>query len=428
MIDIQLLRDEAEKVKKGVADKQMDPLLVGRVLELDKTRLSLLGEVENLRAQRNKLAKARDIEGGKEVKKKLQEVEPQLEKIEKELEEVFTQIPNLPAPDVPVGKNESENKVLRSWGTPKEFSFKPKDHLDLGDALGIINVEKAAEVSGSRFGYLIGDVVLMQFALIQFALETLTSREKVAEIAKSVENLSDTPFIPVLPPVIVKSEVMKKMDRFDPIDDRYYLENDDSLLIGSAEHTLGPFHLNEVFAEKDLPLRYLGYSTSFRREAGTYGKDTRGIFRVHQFDKLEMESFSLPEHGESEQKLMVAIQEYLVQQLGIPYQVMSICTGDMGKPDYRQIDINMWMPGQNAYRETHTSDYMTDYQSRRLNTRVRVKNETGYVHMNDATAFAMGRTLIAILENYQEADGSIVIPEVLRKWMGKDKIVKNAKA
>jgi len=435
MIDIQLIRDEAEKVKSKVAVKQYNPAIVDRVKDLDEKKRVLLHEVEQLRAEKNKIAKEASpsasplpspseelYKRGKEIKETLQERETALTKVEREFEEALMQVPNLPADDVPIGKDESENKVIRTWGTPREFSFKPKDHLELGEALGIIDVEKAAEVSGSRFGYLKGDVVLLQFALIQFVLETLTNREKVSEIAKSVENSTGTPFTPVLPPVIVKSEIMKKMDRFDPVDERYYLEKDDSLLIGSAEHTLGPLHLNEVFNEKDLPVRYLGYSTSFRREAGTYGKDTRGIFRVHQFDKLEMESFSLPEHGESEQKLMVAIQEYLVQHLGIPYQVMSICTGDMGKPDYRQIDVNMWMPGQNAYRETHTSDYMTDYQSRRLNTKVRIKNETKFVHMNDATALAMGRTIIAILENYQEADGSVVIPEVLRKWMGKNKI------
>jgi seryl-tRNA synthetase len=212
------------------------------------------------------------------------------------------------------------------------------------------------------------------------------------------------------------------MDRFDPIEDRYYLEKDNALLVGSAEHTLGPMHMDEVLTEKDLPIRYLGYSTSFRREAGTYGKDTRGIFRVHQFDKVEIESFTTSEHGDKEQELMVAIQEYLLQKLEIPYQVIMICSGEMGKPDYRQIDIECWIPGQGRYRETHTSDYMTDYQARRLNTKVSIKGKTEFVHMNDATAIAIGRTIIAILENCQQKDGSVVIPKVLQKWVGKDKI------
>lgn len=438
MIDIQLIRDDPEKVKKGVTDKKFDPALVDKARELDEKKRMLIQEVEKLRAERNKTAKEASPSAspspspseelhkkGKEIKDALQDKESELSKVEKEFEEVFEKVPNLPADDVPFGKDESENKVLRTWGSPKEFPFKPKDHLELSEALDIIDVERASEVSGSRFGYLKGDAVLLQFALIQFTLSVLTNRAEVGEIAKSVNNHFDNPFIPILPPVIVKSDVMKKMDRFDPVDDRYYLEQDDSLLIGSAEHTLGPLHLNETLAQKNLPIRYLGYSTSFRREAGTYGKDTRGIFRVHQFDKLEMESFSLPEYGGSEQNLMVAIQEYLVQQLGIPYQVMIMCTGDMGKPDHRQIDLNMWLPGQDQYRETHTSDYMTDYQARRLNTKVRVKDGNEFLHMNDATAFAMGRTLIAILENYQEEDGSVTIPEVLRKWMGKDKITKS---
>ena len=196
--------------------------------------------------------------------------------------------------------------------------------------------------------------------------------------------------------------------------ERYAIERDNQYLIGSAEHTLGPIHMDTTFNEKDLPLRYFAFTPAFRREAGSYGKDTKGILRQHQFDKLEMESFSTPEQGLAEQELMQALE--------IPYQVVAICTGDMGGPDFRQMDIESWMPGQGKYRETHTSDYMTDYQSRRLNTRVRTKNGTEFVHMNDATAFAMGRTIIAILENYQNEDGSINIPSVLQKWMGKSKI------
>ena len=260
--------------------------------------------------------------------------------------------------------------------------------------------------------------MLLQFALIQFIMAALTDRKIIKQLADKVGNPFDKPFTPVLLPVMVKSEVMKKMDRFDPLGDRYYLEQDEVLLIGSAEHTLGPIHMNEIIKEKDLPIRYIGYSTAFRREAGSYGKDMAGILRRHQFDKAEMETFVQAEYGQLEQNLIVAIQEYLLQRLNIPYQVVAVCSGDMGKPDFRQIDIECWMPGQNKYRETHTSDYMTDFQSRRLN--IKYKTKTGdkkFVHMNDATAFAMGRILIAIIENYQQKDGSIIIPEVLRKYM-----------
>jgi len=382
-----------------------------------------LAEIEEFRAKRNQAAKAKKVEEGKKLKLQLQKLEPELKKAESKFKKALYQIPNIVASDVPEGKDESENKVLRKWGEPKKFDFKPKDHMELGEALDIIDTETSSKVSGTRFNYLKGDAVKLQFALIQFAFETLTDQKIVKMIAKSVKNSSDKPFVPVIPPVIAKSEVMKRMDRFDPIEDRYYLEKDNALLIGSAEHTLGPMHMDEVLIEKDLPIRYLGYSTSFRREAGTYGKDTRGILRVHQFDKVEMESFTAPEHGDKEQELMVAIQEYLLQKLEIPYQVVVMCSGDMGKPDYRQIDIECWMPGQGKYRETHTSDYMTDYQARGLNTKVSIKGKTEFVHMNDATVFAVGRTIIAIMENCQQKDGSIVIPKVLQKWVGKEKII-----
>jgi seryl-tRNA synthetase len=215
------------------------------------------------------------------------------------------------------------------------------------------------------------------------------------------------------------------MARLEPREERYHTEADDLYLVGSAEHTLGPIHMDEVIPAEKLPIRYAGYSTAFRREAGAASKDTRGIIRMHQFDKLELESFCLPEHSYQEQDFFVAIQEYIMKSLGLPYQVVLICTGDMGGPDHRQFDIETWMPGQNKYRETQTSDLMTSYQSRRLNTRFKKKDEKpDFVHMNDATAIAVGRTLVAIMENNQQADGSIKIPEVLQKYMGKSVIAK----
>lgn len=427
MLDIAFIRENPEKVKKGVSAKQLDPKIVDRVLTLDKKWRELLQVVEKLRQERNALAKKRTQKAtskAKKVKQELKKLEAKLRKLAEDYENALFQIPNLPAEDVPVGKDESENKVLRKWGKPKKLDFKPKDHIELGELLNVIDTKTSAKVSGARFNYLKGDAVMLQFALIQFALEALTDRQIVRKIAKSVGNPSDKPFVPVIPPVIAKSEVMRKMARFDPIEDKYYLEKDDVLLVGSAEHTLGPMHMDEVLAEKDLPIRYLGYSTSFRREAGTYGKDTGGILRVHQFDKVEMESFTTPENSDKEQEFFVAIQEYLMQSLEIPYQVVAICTGEMGAPDYRQIDIEAWLPGQGKYRETHTSDNMTDYQARRLNTRAQSKGETEFVHMNDATAFAIGRTIIAILENFQQRDGSVTIPKVLKKWLGKEKIIR----
>lgn len=422
MLDINFIRDNSDKVKAGISAKGYDATLVDNVLKLDKQRREVLQLVEGLRAERNRVAELKDIERGKAVKSELKVREPELDKVNKEFEEVLFQIPNIPAEDVPIGKDESENKVIRKWGEPKEFAFKPKEHMEMGESLGIIDTEKSAKISGARFNYLFGEAALLQFALIQFALSVLTNEKIIGKIAQQVGNPYSKPFIPVIPPVFAKSEIMKKMDRFHPIEERYYLEKDDLLLIGSAEHTLGPLHMGETLSDKDLPIRYVGYSTSFRREAGAYGKDVKGILRRHQFDKLEMESFTLPKDGDAEQKLMVAIQEHLMQELGIPYQIVVLCTGDMGKPDIRHIDIEAWMPGQGKYRETHTSDYMGDYQARRLNTRVKKGKETHFVYMNDATAIAIGRTLIAILENYQQEDGSVKIPEVLQKFMGLSEI------
>jgi seryl-tRNA synthetase len=224
----------------------------------------------------------------------------------------------------------------------------------------------------------------------------------------------------------MRTAVMNRMARLHPMDERYVFEKDDLVLIGSAEHTLGPLHMDEIVEEKDLPIRYFGYTPAFRREAGAAGKDTRGILRQHQFDKIELETFVLPEHSMNEQNFIVGIQEYVMRKLNLPYQVILKCTMDQGAPNHRGIDIETWMPGQEAYRETHSSDLMTSYQARRLNTRVRRTDGTiEPVHMNDATVFAMGRTLIAIMENYQHQDGSIAGPKVLQQYMGKDIIAKS---
>ena len=415
MLDIKFIRENAEAVKE-VCRKKKAECDIDRLLELDKKRRETLKELEELKARQNKLG--REHQGqAKKMKLQIKDLEPVLKKAEEELNEFLLDVPNLISPDTPEGPDESANVVVRKFKEPTKFDFQPKDHMELGRLNNLIDTEKAARISGARFNYLFNEAVMLQFALIQFVLKTLTSHDVIKQLADKVGNPYSAPFTPVLPPVIAKAKVMKKMDRFDPIEDRYYLEQDDSLLVGSAEHTLGPLHLDEIIDEKDLPIRYVGYSTAFRREAGSYGRDTAGILRRHQFDKLEMETFVPPEYGLLEQELIVAIQEYLVRQLDIPYQVVVLCAGDMGKPDFRQIDIECWMPGQNKYRETHTSDYMTDYQARRLNTRVRRKDgRLEFAHMNDATAFAIGRILIAILENYQQEDGSVLIPEVLQKY------------
>ena len=437
MLDINFIRENQERVKESIKNRGKVDIDIDELLKIDETRRGLILDRDSLRAQKNKISEEvsqkqilpvgrQDDERDKaiveasEIKEKLKVVETNLNKVEEEFKDKVLLVPNVTSPKMPVGKDESENVVLRKWGEPKKFDFEIKDHVDLGKSLDIIDIEKATEVSGSRFYYLKNDAVLLQFALINFVIKTLINENILKDLAKKVGNPYFKAFVPVLPPVMIKPEVMKKMDRLDPIDERFELKKDPLILVGSAEHTLGPYHMNEILDKKVLPIRYIGYSTSFRREAGSYGKDTRGIIRVHQFDKLEMETLVPKEFGEVEQDFIVSIQEYLVQQLEIPYQVIQICTGDAGKPDYNQIDINCWIPSQNKYRETHTSDYMTNYQSRRLNTRYRDGNEVEYVHMNDATAFAIGRTLVAILENNQQKDGSVLIPKVLQEYVGKD--------
>ena len=427
MLDITFIRENPDIIRAAMKHKRREGVDLDRLLHLADERKKLAGEVSEINRKRNEAAAARDGEAGKKLKDDLRNVEEQYQAVEKELLSLLIQLPNIPSADTPVGPDESGNVVVRQWGEKPTFSFAAKPHWELGEMLGIIDSEKAAEVSGARFTYLKGDLAPMQFALLQFVLKTLTSEEILGTIIKGAGlSVSAKPFIPVIPPIMMRSQVMNRMARLDPIDERYYFEKDDLVFIGSAEHTLGPLHMDETLTPEHLPLRYVAYTPAFRREAGAAGKDTRGILRLHQFDKIEMESFTLPEEGLAEQDLFVAIQEYCMQQLGIPYQVMLICTGDMGFPDQRQFDIESWMPGQGVYRETHTSDYVGGFQSRRLNTKVkRADGTTEPVHMNDATAIAMGRTLIAILENYQEADGSIRIPAVLRPFMlGKERIEK----
>jgi len=434
MLDIKFIRENVKRVKEAAKNKNIK-VDIDELLKLDEEKRGAQRKVDDLRTQRNELAQsakngkpsAEKIAKGKDLKEEIGKLENKQEGIEERFNELMMQVPNITSDDTPVGKDETENKVLRIVGEPTKFDFKPKNHMQLGEAHNIIDTERATITSGARFNYLFGEAVLLQFAIVQFVFATLTDEKIIKKIADAANNPFGKPFTPVIPPVIVKSDVIKKMDRFDPIEDRYYLEQDDSLLVGSAEHSLGPLHMDEILKEEDLPIRYIGYSTAFRREAGTYGKDTAGIMRRHQFDKLEMESFIQPEYGIAEQNFIVGIQEYLVQQLEIPYQVVLKCTGDIGgKTDFRAIDIECFMPGQGKYRETHTSDYMTDFQARRLN--IKYKNKEGkkeLVHMNDATAFAIGRILIAILENFQQEDGSVKIPKVLQKYMpGNMKIIK----
>ncbi|MBI4053737.1 MAG: serine--tRNA ligase, partial [Candidatus Doudnabacteria bacterium] len=413
MLDIKFVRENTEKVKEAITAKKAKVDLV-KLFALDEEKRAVTTQLEQLRAQANLSSKAKPNDQSmivqlKQLKTQIKKLDQQKAKLEAVFSELMYQVPNVLLDDVPRGADESANKILRQHGAVPKFDFAPRDHMQLGEALDIIDIPSAARITGTRFAYLKGQAVLLQFALIQFTLDFLTDRKKVASVAEKIEKgFSSNPFIPVLPPVMIRPEIFSKMGRLTEQDkeERYYLPKDDLYLIGSAEHTLGPLHLDSTFEESQLPVRYLGFSTSFRREAGSYGRDTRGILRVHQFDKLEMESFCLAENSVKEQEFIIALQERMMQELELPYQVVLMCAGETSMPDSRQIDIETWMPGQGKYRETHTSDLMTDFQARRLNTKVRRKSgRSEFVHMNDATAFAIGRSIIAILENYQQKDG-----------------------
>lgn len=428
MLSLQFIRENPDIVRAAIKNKSTK-IDFDAFLALDDKKKNMQQEVETLRAKRNELSASMGkgkpdpavLEQAKKLKEDLQNLEKSYEEIEIEHTALLKKIPNIPTEDTPIGHTEEENVVVREWGKIPEFSFKPRDHAEIAALHGWIDKERAANVAGSRFAYLMGDLVMLQFALIQFVMTTLTSEATLKNIIKDLGlKVSSKPFTPILPPYMIRTEPYDAMDRLEPREDRYKIEGQDLWLQGSAEHVLGSMHANEIFAEKDMPVRYIGYATSFRGEAGTYGKDMEGIIRMHQFDKLEMESFSCAETSHEEHLLFSGIQEYLMQQLQIPYRKLQKCTFDIGKPNAKGSDIEAWLPGQGKYRETHTADYMTDYQARRLQTRVRRENgELELIHTNDATAFACWRALIAILENYQNEDGSVRVPEVLIPFLGK---------
>jgi seryl-tRNA synthetase len=403
MKDIKLIRDNPDLVKKKLQNRgaKVD---VDRIVNLDKEKRKLIQEIENLKAEKNKLG-AKDSEKGREIKEKIKNLEPELEKIEKEFNNLMLMVPNLPLDDVWVGKDERDNKVIKKVGPSfAKASEGKKDYLEIAEKLDIIDVQRAAKVSGSRFGYLKGGAVLLEFGLIQLAFDVLIKEG----------------FIPVVPPVMIKSEMARGMGYLEQLgkEEAYYLPQDDLYLVGTSEQSLGTMHAGEIFNEKDLPRRYVGFSTCFRREAGSYGKDTKGILRVHQFDKVEMFSFTKPEDSIKEHKLLLSLEEKLMNFLEIPYRIIQVCTGDLSVPSASTYDVEAWMPGGGEYRETHSTSNCTDFQARRLNIRYKTKDgKVNFVHTLNGTAFAIGRTLIAIIENYQQKDGSIKVPKVLQKYI-----------
>lgn len=415
MIDLKDLLQNPENYRQNLKLRGKANLLslVDEIIELKKEVNLLIRQRDEIRNLINKLSHQKPDEQTintlRQKKEDLKKIEEKMRNLENIIEEKTFLLPNLISAEVPVGKDETENIVIKTFGQPPLFNFKPKDHVELGKIYDLIDIERAAKVSGSRFYYLKNEAVLLEFALIRFVYDSLLK-----------EN-----FIPILPPVFIKEKYYQGMGRLSLTDreERYYLEKDDLYLVGSAEHTLGPYFADEILLEKDLPIRFLGFSTCFRREAGSYGKDVRGILRVHQFDKIEMFSFSLPEESEKEHQFLLSLQERIVQALNLPYRVVLICSGDIGFTDFKQYDIETWLPGQGKYRETHSCSNTTDFQARGINVRLKRKNgKLNFPHLLNATALAIGRILIAILENYQK-DDHIEIPSVLKPYLNFDKIL-----
>jgi len=429
MIDIQILRTNPDLVVQKALQKQVT-VNVRAVLDLDRSRVELIQQVETLRQRRNEISDAMKsagggkpdqtlIDEGKQIKVELADREALLKQTEEEWGALLKGIPNLAMDHVPVGETEDENVVTKTVGEKPNFTFTPRPRWEIAQARDLFDKERAAKISGSRFVYLKGGLVRLQLAIMQFVMDTLGDEAVIQKlISDNGLSISAKPFTPVIPPAMLRTEPYKASARLNAEETTYKLEGDDLWLNASAEHTLCTMYWNEVLPAEQLPIRYIGYSTSFRREAGTYGKDTEGIIRLHQFDKLEMEVFSDGQTGFEEHKLLFAIQEHLVSGLGLHYQFIQKCTADIGKPNAAGIDINCWFPGQDRFHETHTADYMTDYQARDLNVRVKKEGGVELVHTNDATAFALSRILAAIVENYQNEDGSVRVPDVLQKYMG----------
>ncbi|MGB9706769.1 MAG: serine--tRNA ligase [Microgenomates group bacterium] len=408
MLDINFIRQNPEKVKEGVKKKGYDPKIVDRVLKVDETRRQLIGEIEKLRAERNKLG-PNEIEKGKKIKETLRRLEPGLQAIEEQLKNLLYEIPNLPSDKAPIGKDESENIELRRWGEPKKFPFKPKDHLELGKLLGILDFEAGAKVTGSGFYYWQAQGAILELALIHYAFDLLRKEG----------------FVPIITPDLARSRYWVGTGYLPkgPEAQTYTIEGEDLGLIATAEVTLAGKHADEIIPEEDLPLKYIGYSCCFRREAGAYGKYSKGLYRVHQFTKAEIFIYCLPEESPKWHEYILQMEEKIYQNLGLPYRVVEMCTGDLGAMAARKFDIEVWMPGRNEYGEVTSTSNCTDYQARNLNIKVRRKNgKTEYLHMLNGTAIATSRTSLAILENYQQKDGSVLVPKVLQKYTGFSKI------
>jgi seryl-tRNA synthetase len=415
MIDPQLLKTNIEAIEENLRKRDLD-IDLDKLKLLDESRRALKFESEKLRADQKKLGKeiasASEkekvilLEKAEKISDKVKSLSEETQQKDEEFFDAWIKIPNIVNSSSPVGKTDEDNKEIKKVGEPKNIK-NPMTHLEIGENLGLIDVERASKISGSRFSYLFGDLVKIQFNLVSYTLN----------------KLSEKGFNPTIPPVLVRENALFGTGFFpDDSDQVYEVQNDDLFLVGTSEVSLAALHTDEIIDMKNLPLRYAGYSTCFRREAGTYGKDTSGIFRVHQFDKVEMFSFCDPEKSNEEHEQILAIEEEILKDLEIPYRVVDVCTGDLGASAAKKYDIEAWIPSQKKYREVTSCSNTTDFQARRLN--MRTKNEDGntILHTLNGTALAVGRILIALLENNQQSDGGVTFSDDLGKILGVNKL------
>jgi seryl-tRNA synthetase len=420
MLDIKLIRENADLVKNNLAKRNNPECLkmLDDLIALDKEWRQNNTKLNDLRHNRKqvtieiaKLKKACQNADDKfikaqEVDQKITAVEKQVVEQEAKIKNYLLNLPNLLEDSVPVGKDSSENVTVKKWGTIHEFTFQAKNHIDLALAMDQIDMERAGKISGSRFFYLKNDVAMLDMALMHFALNELQQKG----------------YTPVVPPYMMKRDAYEGVTALGDFEEVLYkIQNEDLYMIATSEHPLAAMYWNEVLKLDDMPVKLAGISTCFRKEAGAHGKDTRGIFRTHQFNKIEQFIFCKPEDSPKLHEELLANAEELFQKLGLAYRVVNVCTGDIGTVAAKKYDIEAWMPAQGDYREVVSCSNCTDYQARRLGVRYRIKEgapTAGPVHTLNSTAIATGRTIVAILENYQNEDGTITIPEVLRKYMG----------
>ena len=435
MLDIKFIRENIEEIKKAAKDKNID-LDVVRLLEIDKEKKSLQQEIDGLRAQRNELAEkgkkgeldSELIKQGRSIKKKIAGLEKRNGIIGEEYLDLMARVPNIPSADTPVGKNDTENVEIDKWGDITKFDFQPKSYIEIAKDLDLLDFERGVKVSGYRGYYVKNQAVMLQMGLMMYALETLVKKG----------------FKPMIPPTLVREFALFGSGyfsgrKYNPnIDEIYKIANDEKLangvtkkenkfLIGTAEPSLLAYYSGEILNKKDLPMKLCGFSQCYRSEIGSYGKDTKGIYRVHEFMKVEQVILCSADKDEAEKlhQEMISISEELHKGLGLPYRLLQICTGDMGAGKYKMFDIEAWMPSRNSYGETGSASNFLDWQARRLNVRYKDKdNNKNFVYMLNNTALASARMLIAILENHQQKDGSVKVPEVLQKYVGTDIIKK----